>query len=107
MSPLEIAKAFNAPLLADQNSNGTAIELVNGAGQRPVRYGRVLSAASGASLANDIGPQHIQQIWKDGEFMELKPMSTMDSSSRSPSPGGQARHLEIADAVFVEPLRRS
>lgn len=43
MSPLEIAKAFNAPLLAKEKSNAKVKELVEGAGHKPVRYGAVVS----------------------------------------------------------------
>lgn len=38
MSPLEIAKAFNAPLLAKEDPNAKAEELVRSSGKRNVRY---------------------------------------------------------------------
>lgn len=94
MSPLEIARAFNAPMLADQNSNAVSSELVRGAGERPVRYGLVSSR--GVAVENSE-----PQIWKDGELLEMKPIP-----SRSTSPGVQQQHLEIADARVVEPLRQ-
>ncbi|KAK4620140.1 hypothetical protein CLAFUW4_11134 [Fulvia fulva] len=39
MSPIEIAKAFNAPLLPHEPSNANADELTKSAGGTPVRYG--------------------------------------------------------------------
>ena len=47
MSPIEIAKAFNAPLLSKQNSNATANDLAKSAGSMPVRYGLVSEKHSG------------------------------------------------------------
>ncbi|TKA83976.1 hypothetical protein B0A55_00219 [Friedmanniomyces simplex] len=44
MSPIEIVKAFNAPLLAAEDSNAEAKELVKCAGGRPVRYRLVPNA---------------------------------------------------------------
>ncbi|KAM3413699.1 hypothetical protein BST61_g10392 [Cercospora zeina] len=41
MSPIEIAKAFNAPLLADEDSNASAQEIVKSAGTKPAQYGRI------------------------------------------------------------------
>ncbi|CAK3922780.1 Hypothetical predicted protein [Lecanosticta acicola] len=93
MSPLEIARAFNAPLLADQNSNAVAIELVSGADGKPVRYGLVAGPAAAQ-------PHISTQLWKGGEVVEMKPLP-----SRGPSPGALQQHLEIADSRIVEPLR--
>ncbi|CAK4032791.1 Hypothetical predicted protein [Lecanosticta acicola] len=45
MSPLETAKAFNAPLLAQEDSNAEVKDLVKGSGGKAVRYGHVLDAA--------------------------------------------------------------
>ena len=41
MSPLEIAKAFNAPLLSHIDSNAEAEQLIHGLGEVEVRYGVV------------------------------------------------------------------
>ncbi|KAK0318864.1 hypothetical protein LTR54_013431 [Friedmanniomyces endolithicus] len=46
MSPIEIVKAFGAPLLAAEDSNAKAKELVESAGGRPVRYRLVPSAVA-------------------------------------------------------------
>lgn len=43
MSPLELAKAFNAPLLAEVGSNSTAAEISQAVGLKRVRYGDVVS----------------------------------------------------------------
>jgi hypothetical protein len=41
MSPIEIAKAFNAPLLRQLDSNAEASELCENVGEMGVRYGVV------------------------------------------------------------------
>jgi hypothetical protein len=38
-SPLEIAKAFEAPMMSDCNSNSTARSIAKGMGDLPVKYG--------------------------------------------------------------------
>ena len=43
MSPIEIAKAFNAPSLKNDDSNASATALVKELGDRSVRYGSVLA----------------------------------------------------------------
>lgn len=98
LSPLEIAKAFNAPLLADQDSNGSASSFVKNVGDKAVRYGAVARTAS-------INSAGTSQIWRDGELVELKPISMDGGSPRSSSPAAHVRHLEIANARIVEPLR--
>jgi hypothetical protein len=41
MSPVEIAKAFNAPLLRNEDSNAEAADLIKAIGHRRIRYGLV------------------------------------------------------------------
>ncbi|KAK4612916.1 hypothetical protein CLAFUR0_13216 [Fulvia fulva] len=48
MSPIETAKAFNAPLLAQEHPNAEVTELVRGAGNKPVRYGEVMDSSQAA-----------------------------------------------------------
>lgn len=48
MSPIETAKAFNAPMLANGDSNADADALLREVGERAVRYGAV--AATGSQL---------------------------------------------------------
>lgn len=79
MSPIEIAKAFNAPLLAMENSNAKVKELVKSAGHKPVRYGAVVSW--------DDATGH-----KHGSFVE----ATDDEQNQM--------HLEIADSGVLQPL---
>ncbi|EME85511.1 uncharacterized protein MYCFIDRAFT_206533 [Pseudocercospora fijiensis CIRAD86] len=43
LSPIETAKAFNAPLLAQEPANAEVKELVKGAGMKPVRYGQPMT----------------------------------------------------------------
>lgn len=49
MSPIETAKAFNAPLLAAEHPNAEVRELVKGAGRKPVRYGEVMISSSASA----------------------------------------------------------
>ncbi|KAF2212782.1 hypothetical protein CERZMDRAFT_106043 [Cercospora zeae-maydis SCOH1-5] len=55
MSPIETAKAFNAPLLAHEHPNAEVAELVKGAGTKPVRYGEVVTHADEARDMRDDG----------------------------------------------------
>ncbi|KAF2163554.1 hypothetical protein M409DRAFT_68463 [Zasmidium cellare ATCC 36951] len=56
MSPIETAKAFNAPLLAQEHPNAEVNELVKGAGMKPVRYGQVVDMSqSGGQTEFDKG----------------------------------------------------
>jgi hypothetical protein len=47
MSPIETAKAFNAPLLRNSDSNAPAKALLKEVGTRPVRYGIVSDTSRG------------------------------------------------------------
>lgn len=51
MSPLEIARAFNAPLLAMEDSNSDIKGLVNSIGHKPVRYGVIAQRTGRVSLS--------------------------------------------------------
>ncbi|KAK0854832.1 hypothetical protein LTS02_011346 [Friedmanniomyces endolithicus] len=73
MSPIEIVKAFGAPLLAAEDSNAKAKELVESAGGRPVRYRLVPSAVG---LEDD----------KAGSYVGVRDVERTES------------HLEIVDA---------
>ena len=79
MSPLEIAKAFNAPILGDQDSNAKASDLVKSAGDRAVRFGAV-SVIAKVDDSDDASerPGHLMR-W------DSAPLSTM--------------RLEMADAA--------
>jgi Protein of unknown function (DUF3176) len=46
MSPLEIAKAFNAPCLVNSDSNASAQKLLSEIGETPVRYGAISLTSS-------------------------------------------------------------
>lgn len=48
-SPLELAKAFDAPLLENCSSNATGNDLANIAGSVPVRYGATGKSRGGGS----------------------------------------------------------
>ncbi|GIZ49525.1 hypothetical protein CKM354_001255500 [Cercospora kikuchii] len=53
MSPIETAKAFNAPLLAHEHPNAEVQELVKGAGAKPVRYGEVMTQVDEDRMRDD------------------------------------------------------
>jgi hypothetical protein len=82
LSPVELAKAFNAPLLAFEDSNAEVNELVAAAGAKPVRYGLVQADASEDSSG------------------EMKPVPNMQMGLVGRG------HLEIADPSLVQPLSR-
>lgn len=65
MSPLEIAKAFNAPLLAGEDSNSDSKSLVKSAGHKAVRYG-VISGSVELALLADMKNQSTTTIEESG-----------------------------------------
>jgi len=77
MSPLEIVKAFNAPLLAAEDSNAEAKDLVKSAGGRPVRYRLVPDVVD---MAED----------KTGSYVGVSEVDRTET------------HLEIVDARTAE-----
>ncbi len=50
MSPIETAKAFNAPLLRNYDSNADAEHLIKNLGHMGVRYGAIISATGNDGL---------------------------------------------------------
>ena len=72
-SPVEIAKAFNAPLLADANSNDTAATMVRILGEREVRYGITNILSSGGATGSSTSRQD-KIVGMDGSAIELGPM---------------------------------
>lgn len=58
MSPIETAKAFNAPLLRDADGNGTSMELLAVVGDTRVRYGGVDEVDQRSHNAKDIYKDH-------------------------------------------------
>ncbi|KAF2213387.1 hypothetical protein CERZMDRAFT_96230 [Cercospora zeae-maydis SCOH1-5] len=81
MSPIEMAKAFNAPLLADEDSNASVQELVKSAGTKPVQYGRV------SEEPIEMGGEH-------GSSVQLLPFEHSGSV------------FKIADPAQIRSLRR-
>ncbi|KAI9887435.1 MAG: hypothetical protein M1823_000772 [Watsoniomyces obsoletus] len=53
MSPVETAKAFNAPLLRSMDSNAEVQHLLKEVGSRPARYG-MISITDGKAITNDV-----------------------------------------------------
>jgi Protein of unknown function (DUF3176) len=88
MSPLETAKAFNAPLLENADSNADVKALMTVVGGRSVRYGAVSVDASGATYA--AGKAEIQA-----------------STAYIPSEnGGEQTRLEMADERIMQMPRK-
>ena len=88
MSPLETAKAFNAPLLENADSNADVKALMTVVGERSVRYGAVSVDASGATYA--AGKAGIQA-----------------STAYIPSEnGGEQTRLEMADERIMQMPRK-
>lgn len=84
MSPIETAKAFNAPLLAQEHPNAEVGELVKGAGMKPVRYGELVDTTHSGFDNNmkgfDFGLNHVDTV----ELRQLQ--------------------LALADPASVQPL---
>ena len=53
LSPIETAKAFNAPLLSNNDSNAPIRALLDELGMRPVRYGALVADVSSLRSSND------------------------------------------------------
>jgi hypothetical protein len=72
MSPIETAKAFNAPLLRNEDSNAEADHLINNLGHIGVRYGVILTGAGNDGL---LTKQGVSQSYADisGRRLEIAP----------------------------------
>jgi len=71
MSPLEIAKAFNAPLLAMEDSNNNNKGLVNSLGHKAVRYGVISEPIEHASLSGMKDNSTIKQSGLKSAFLGI------------------------------------
>ena len=56
MSPIEIAKAFNAPILRSEDSNATASDIVHNIGDRRVQYGAVVNDHQTETISQEEDP---------------------------------------------------
>jgi hypothetical protein len=54
MSPIEIAKAFNAPILRDAGDNAKPEEMLRSVKGRKVQYGANMTAGSAATSSEDL-----------------------------------------------------
>lgn len=70
LSPIETAKAFNAPLLCGHDSNGEAAALLKEVGNRPVKYGEV------AILGKNILPKDVYVHPNDPNVMRRLEMAS-------------------------------
>ncbi|KAH0847223.1 hypothetical protein FOPE_00354 [Fonsecaea pedrosoi] len=119
MSPIETAKAFNAPLLRSADSNASADELLRQVGSTPVRYGLVSEVRHGgdSTISND------ESVYRDSpiasgvldtaysphpsrRFSAVQNSSGSDIELLSPHGGAAptSARLEIADPKRVTPL---
>jgi len=69
MSPIETTKAFNAPLLRNEDSNAEADHLIENLGHIGVRYGVILTGAGNDGLLTKQGVS--QDI--SGRRLEIAP----------------------------------
>lgn len=69
LSPVEIAKAFGAPLLVSEHSNAKADELVKSAGTMPVQY---VLTARGEQMAADKQGSEVEVLKVDRPAMHLE-----------------------------------
>lgn len=86
MSPIETAKAFNAPLLAQEHPNAEVSELVKGAGVKPVRYGEVVDTAHTDHPAFDKSSDYGQM-----DTVELRQLQLALADPASVQPLGKRR----------------
>lgn len=75
MSPVEIAKAFNAPLLRSSNGNGDsnaeATALVEEIGKRSVRYGAVMLGSGAMESDSAAAKEYAQHVQMYGQGMSM------------------------------------
>ncbi|OQV04508.1 hypothetical protein CLAIMM_09375 [Cladophialophora immunda] len=88
MSPIETAKAFNAPVLRSSDSNASAKALLNQVGNRQVKYGLV----SGVEVRG--GGESNESVYRDS------PSTSALESAASPHP---ARRHSGSDLELVAP----
>ena len=61
LSPIEVAKAFRAPMLQNADPNAKVDDLVKQVGQRPVRYGVVMTYDGQQELLEMNDPQYVRE----------------------------------------------
>jgi hypothetical protein len=94
LSPLEIAKAFGAPLLSGVNSNATAEEMAMQTGNLAVRYGTVKVSPDARDLS----------VAVDDPEGEVHETNDTDEECLEDSRGGKKRmQLCIDHIMTVEP----
>lgn len=95
MSPIETAKAFNAPLLAQEHPNAEVNELVKGAGMKPVRYGQLVDMSqSGGQTEFDKGADFGHGQMDTVELRQLQ-LALADPASVQPLGKGGSRRLHF------------
>ena len=92
LSPIEVAKAFGAPVLRGANSNARASALVKQVGHRPIKYGvisdmriarkPVRGRPSRASYTDEI-PYSNGNVAPHSDYSTAIPMTSQHSASRS------------------------
>ena len=69
MSPVEMAKAFSAPMLKTVDSNADANTLLRHVGDRPIRYGAVATSDSGLDILEMNEPHLIRTPCREQSFV--------------------------------------
>lgn len=91
-SPIEIAKAFNAPLLRSEDGNAPIDDLIKEVGYRSVRYGAVAASSPLPSSGHAYTP--------------LKYGVSQVSTAESPETTSTSTRLEMADETVVQIPRK-
>ncbi|KIY01985.1 uncharacterized protein Z520_02123 [Fonsecaea multimorphosa CBS 102226] len=119
MSPVETAKAFNAPLLRSSDSNASAETLLKQVGHRPVKYGLVSDVRSGGESTishdedayrdtpyNSGGLDAAYSPHPSRRYTAFQNPSGSDFELLSPQQGAGVANvrLELADPKKITPL---
>lgn len=76
LSPVEVAKAFNAPLLVEVDSNAEVKKIVEQIGVTRVRYGAVSSSSTRAGGKHD-GYVQVHQVVQNQDRLEIADPSSV------------------------------
>ncbi len=103
LSPVEIAKAFGAPLLRGVNSNATAHEMAHAASALAVRYGAVPAspaATAAGAAADEEQDEYGGEVWDTGDG------AAEDSLEDGSAGSAERMELRSGTAASVETPRQ-
>ena len=118
MSPLETAKAFDAPIMKEADSSAPAKALLNQVGGKPVKYGLV---NDGAGFDTEVPLPYTESGFRDSPYNQTSHThsgsllrkfsgynnisgSDIEMSTRTGSSMPAGAHLELADPKRVTTL---